>query len=384
MTAFHATSYAQDVHFGVGALDRLPEAVAAFGWRRLVVITTGSARRSGRTARVAALLGDRVVAVFDAAQAHVPAAQVAEGLALAAAHQADALVGLGGGSAIGLAKAVSAALEAQRTGRPARAPYPTDQPLVPVVAIPTTYAGSEMTAVYGVTQTDTAGSRKVTYADPKYAPKLVLYDPLLTLDLPPEITATTGLNALAHAIEAVYSTRRTPLATAAALAGLRHIAPALPRCFTDGADLAARTDLLLGAHLAGVALAGVAMGLHHGLCHVLGGAAGLPHGVANGLVLPHALRFNLDAVTPELALVAEALGVAAPLGGEAAWAQAGLDRIDTLIVGLGVPRRLRDVGVRREDFLRLADLALQSGAVRANPKPVTSAAQIIGLLEAAW
>ncbi len=385
MTAFHAVSYAQAVHFGVGALDRLPEAVAAFGWRRIVVFTTGSARRSGRVARVAALLGERAVAGFDATQAHVPAAQVAEGLALAAAHHADALLGLGGGSAIGLAKAVSAALEAQRTGRPARAACPTDQPLVPVIAIPTTYAGSEMTAVYGVTESDgAAGTRKVTYADPKYAPKLVVYDPALTLDLPPEVTATTGLNALAHGIEAVYSSRRTPLATAAALAGVRHIGTALPRCYANGADLAARTELLLGAHLAGAALAGVAMGLHHGLCHVLGGAAGVPHGVANGLVLPHALRFNFDAVTPELAQVAAALGVTAASAGEAALAQAGLDHVDALIAGLGVPRRLRDVGVRREDFPRLAELALHSGAVRANPTPVTSAAQLIGLLEAAW
>jgi len=333
---------------------------------------------------VQALLGARAVAVFDQTQAHVPAAQVAEGLALAAAHNADALVGLGGGSAIGLAKAVSAALEAQRTGRPARAAHPTDQPLVPVVAIPTTYAGSEMTAIYGVTETDAAGSRKVTHADPKYAPKLVIYDPALTLDLPPAVTATTGLNALAHAIEAVYSTRRTPLATAAALAGVRHIARSLPRCCAVGDDLAARTDLLLGAHLAGAALAGVAMGLHHGLCHVLGGAAGVPHGVANGLVLPHALRFNLDAVTPELALVAGALGAAPPGGGDTALAQAGLDQVDALIAGLGVPRRLREVGVSREAFPRLAELALQSAAVRANPKPVTSAAQVLALLEAAW
>jgi len=384
MTAFHVTRYAQDIHFGVGALDRLPEWVAAFGWQRLVVITTGSARRSGRAARVEALLGSKAAAAYDQTQSHVPAAQVVEAFAVARAHEADALVGLGGGSAIGLAKAVSAALEAQRTGRPATAAYPTDQPLIPVIAIPTTYAGSEMTAVYGVTETltelgqaDAAGTRKLTYSDPKYAPKLVVYDPALTLDLPPLVTATTGLNALAHCIEAVYSVARNPLATAAALAGLRQIARSLPRCFAAGDDLAARTELLLGAHLAGASLAGVALGLHHGLCHVLGGAAGVPHGVANGIVLPHALRFNREAVGPELAQVAEALG-AAPT------AQAALDYVDALIAGLAVPRQLRAVGVRRADFPRLAALALHSRAVQSNPRPVTHPEQILELLEAAW
>ena len=365
MAGFHATTYAQDVRFGAGALDQLPESVAAQGWRRVALVTTGSARRSGRAGRVGALLGERLGGVFDQTQPHVPAAQVAEVAALAAG--GDALLALGGGSAIGLAKAAAAQLN------------------LPVAAIPTTYSGSEMTAVYGVTETGPNGPRKVTHTDPQIAPRLVIYDPLLTLDLPPEVTATTGLNALAHALEALYSTRRTPVATAAALAAVRQIGAALPRCHAAGDDREARTEMLLGAHLAGAALAQVAMGLHHGLCHVLGGAAGVPHGVANGLVLPHALRFNLPVAAPELAQAAGALGVPAPAtGGEAAWAEAGLAQIEALIEGLGVPRRLRDVGVRRADFPRLAELALSSGAVRANPRPVTEAGQVLALLEAAW
>jgi maleylacetate reductase len=365
MLRFQQTNYAQAIYFGVGGLERLPEAVAALGWRRVLVIAGGSAQRSGRAERVRALLGARAAGVFTGAQAHVPAAQVAEVAALAAQHGAEALLGLGGGSAIGLAKAVSAALAA------------------PVAAIPTTYAGSEMTAVYGVTETGPAGPRKVTHADPAYAPRLVIYDPALTLDLPPQVTATTGVNALAHAIEAVYSIRRTPLATAAALAGLRRLVWALPRCTAHGDDLAARTELLAGAHLAGAALAGVAMGLHHGLCHVLGGAAGVPHGTANAIVLPHVLRYNRDAVPAELAQVAETLGVTAQTDPRAT-AQAGIERLDKLLAELGVPRTLREVGVPRAELPRLAELALHSPAVRNNPRPVGGAADVQAILEAAW
>jgi alcohol dehydrogenase len=241
-----------------------------------------------------------------------------------------------------------------------------------------------MTAVVGITQPDGAGgSRKVTHTDPGIAPRLVIYDPALTLDMPREVTAGTGVNALAHCIEAVYATRRNPLATAAALAGAGHIGHALPKCLAQGDNLAARAEMLLGAHLAGAALATVSMGLHHGLCHVLGGAAGVPHGVANAIILPHAMRFNLEAVTPELALIGRALGAATPGDGDERAAEAALAGVSQLLAGLGLPRRLREVNVTQADLPRLAALAAKSAAVRANPKPVT-AAEAERIFEAAW
>jgi alcohol dehydrogenase class IV len=347
-------------------------------------VTTGSARRSGRAAQVEALLGGRFDFVFDAAQPHVPAAQVEEVIGLAEAHFTSALLALGGGSAIGLAKAASLGLEAQVSGPPVRAAAASPGPRVPVAAIPTTYAGSEMTAVVGVTEPDGAGgARKVTRSDPRIAPKLVIYDPNLTLDLPPEITAATGINALAHCVEAVYSTRRNPLSTAAALAGAGHIARALPACIANGNDLTARTDILLGAHLAGASLATVSMGLHHGLCHVLGGAAGVPHGIANAIILPHAMRYNQDAVTAELAQIGRAMQAAPPGADDADAAATAIEAVAQLVAELGLPQRLRDAGVPRASLPRLAALAAQSGTVRANPKPV-SAADAERILEAAW
>jgi maleylacetate reductase len=383
MHAFHYTSSAQEVIFGADALARLGEAIDRRAWRRVLVCASGSQRRNGHLRRVEDTLGARVVAVYDGVQPHVPAAQVAAAFALATEHHVDAVMGLGGGSAIGVAKAASFALEERQPANGSRAAPSTDRPRVPVVAIPTTYAGSEMTPVYGVTRQEDGTSRKVTVTDPRIAPSLVLYDPTLTLDLPAPMTAASGINALAHCIEALYSVTRHPLSTAAAREGVRLIASALPRCHAAGDDLEARTELLAGAHLAGTALATVSMGLHHGLCHVLGGTAGVPHGIANAIVLPHAMRFNLEATAPELALAAPALGVAADGLSASAAAEAVTERVEQIIGRLGLPRRLRDVGVSAEDLPRLAQLALGSRAVQTNPRPIDAAA-LAALLRAAW
>ena len=223
MDAFNYVSYAQEVVFGPGSLAQLGEAVDRLGCHRLILFTSRSVRASGHVASIQTVLGGRLVGVFDHVLPHVQDYQVSEALALSAEKQVDAIIGIGGGSPIGMAKAVAFALEEKRTGHPTSAVSPVDQPLIPVVAIPTTYAGSEMTAVYGTTQTRETPPRKVTVSDPKIAPKLVIYDPELTLDLPPEMTASTGINALAHCIEALYSITRNPLSTAAALSGVRHI-----------------------------------------------------------------------------------------------------------------------------------------------------------------
>jgi maleylacetate reductase len=384
MSEFRYLGYAQDIVFGAGSLAQLSVAVDRFHWQRLMLCVSNSARRSGHVSSIEAALGDRLAAIYDHVQPHVPDFQVAEAAALAAESQVDAVIGLGGGSPIGMAKAVSQALEEKRTGQPARASFPTDQPQVPVVAIPTTYAGSEMTAVYGVTHHSGGSARKITVTDPKITPKLVIYDPQLTLDLPPELTASSGINALAHCVEAAYSITRHPLSTAAALSGAQHIVQALPRCHSIGDDVEARTEMLIGSHLAAAALCNVAMGLHHGLCHALGGTTGVPHGIANAIVLPHAMRFNLDATAPQLAQLAEAIGLPLNQQSAEAAAEAGAQRIDDLIGQMKLPQHLRDVGISRTDLPHLAQVALQSRAVQSNPKPIRDAAQIAALLEAMW
>ncbi len=382
MTEFAYVSAAQQIIFGAGALAQLGDAVAGFGWQRLMLCTIPRFQTSGLVARLEHILGGRLVVGYSQVQPHVPQHQVEAALALAVEQNVDAVIGLGGGSPIGMAKAVSLALEEQRTGQPALARFPTDQPCVPVIAIPTTYAGSEMTPIYGVTQVIDGQTRKVTVTDVKVTPKLTLYDPELTLALPPQLTASSGINALAHCVEAVYSITRNPLSTAAALQGTGYFARALARAVANGDDLETRTELLLGAYLAASAISTAKIGLHHGLCHVLGGTVGVPHGLANSIILPHAMRFNADATGLELAAVARAMGLTGE--DEAVLAEQAAQAVYELITQIGLPQRLRDVGVAEADLPHLAQVALKSQAVQNNPKPITNAAQSESVFRAAW
>lgn len=380
MNEFHFTSYSQNVLFGSGSLAQLKQMIERMGWRRVLLCAGASARRSGLLAALESVLGEYLVSTYEPVHEHVPGVQVDEAVKLVEQQQIDVLLGLGGGSPLGLAKAVSFALEADLAdGQPVPA-----QARVPVIAVPTTYAGSEMTPTYGVTRVVDGQARKLTVSDPRIVPQLVIYDPQLTLDLPASVTASTGINALAHCIEALYSPTRNPVSSALAVAGVRAMMSALPRCYAAGADLEARATMLEGAYLAGSALAHVAMALHHGLCHVLGGTAGVPHGIANGIVLPHAMRFNLQTTAPLLAPAAEAMGItSAGRTAETVVAEA-IERIETLIREMQLPQHLRVVGVEAEDLPHLARLAFQSRTVQNNPRPIQDAAQLEELLRAAW
>lgn len=379
-TEFNYVTQAQAVYFGRGKLTQLGEVVAGLGGRRLLLCTSPSLRAGGHVALLEQSLGERLVAIYDRTQSHVLDTQRDEALALARTQTIDVVIGLGGGSPIGLAKAVSWAFEENRTGPTS----PLTPPRVPVIAVPSTYAGSEMTPVFGVTHTTETPARKVTVKDSRIAPRMVVYDAELTHSLPASLTAGTGLNALAHCIEALYSITRHPLSSAAAIEGLRLIAQALPRCVENGHDGEARDVMLRGAHLAGVALASVTMALHHGLCHVLGGSAGVAHGTANAILLPHAMRFNLAVAAPSLARVAEALGLARGNQNDTNRAEAAIDFVAELIQKVGLPQKLREVGVPKSALPELARLALNNSAVMSNPRPITEAAQIEALFHAAY
>lgn len=367
---FRYVSYAQEVIFASGALAQLNEAVERFGWKKVLLCSSHSMQVRGRVDALRSALGERLIATFDQVQPHVQDIQVEQVLRLANQHEIEAVIGLGGGSPIGMAKAVGYARK----------------PSIPVIAIPTTYAGSEMTAVYGITNSRENPPRKMTVSDPKIAPKLILYDPELTLDLPPELTASTGINALAHCIEALYSTTHNPLSTAAAISAVGHIYNSLRRCYTHPHDLEARTEMLQGAHLAGGSLASVSMGLHHGLCHVLGGTANVPHGIANSIILPHAIRFNADVTAPQLLPAAEAMGILLDRNNPMDAIDQMTQKISVLVRQMNLPQRLRDAGVHlnESDLAPLAQLAFQNRTVQNNPKPITAPSQIEALLRAAW
>jgi maleylacetate reductase len=279
---------------------------------------------------------------------HVPVEVAARARDLARDLGADGCVAVGGGSAVGLGKAV--ALEHG----------------LPVVAVPTTYAGSEMTPVWGLT--DEGGKR--TGRDPRVLPRSVLYDPELTLTLPPELSATSGMNAIAHAVEGLYAPDASPVVSLMAEEGARALAAALPRVVADGADVGARGEAQYGAWLCGAVLGATTMSLHHKLCHALGGTLDLPHAQTHTVVLPHALAYNAPAAPGAVAALGRALSASEPAA--ALWDLAGR---------LGAPRALRDLGMREGDVERIADLAVAQPY--ANPRPVTREG-VVALLRAAW
>jgi maleylacetate reductase len=319
------------VVFGAGAVSRLGPEIDALGVTRALIITTPG--RSGALGMALERLGNRLVGVCDRAAVHVPVARLREAEANVARVAPDVLVAIGGGSAVGLAKAV--ALGAR----------------LPIVAVPTTYAGSEMTSIWGTTD----GARKRTGRDPGVAPRLVIYDPELTCALPAGISAASGMNAMAHAVEAMYAASVGPVAVGAAQDAIRSLASALPRVIAQPDDLDARTLALRGAYSAGLALELASMGLHHKICHVLGGTFGLPHAATHAAVLPHVVSFNASSAPWAMARIAEALGVQEPAEG-----LADLNR------SLGLTRSLGELGLRETDLEHAAQFV--ASASYRNPR----------------
>ncbi|PLC47975.1 maleylacetate reductase [Pollutimonas subterranea] len=333
MNPFFYESLPMRVTFGVGSQVKVKEEVQHVGARSALVLCTEAQR--GSAEHVATLLGSRAAGIYDKAQMHVPIETAEEARALADSLGADCCVAVGGGSTIGLGKAI-----ALTSG-------------LPIIAIPTTFAGSEMTPIYGITE----ARLKRTGRDISVLPKSVIYDPDLSITLPPRIAATSGLNAIAHAVEALYSADANPITSLMAEESIRTLARSLPRLMAAPTDRAAASDALYGAWLAGACLGAVGMAIHHKLCHTLGGTFNLPHAEMHTIVLPHSVAYNREAAPEAMARISRALG-----GVEAA------SGLYDLAASLGVPMSLSDIGMPADGLELAAQLATQNPYY--NPRPI--------------
>ena len=322
------------VIFGEGAFDRLPDEVDRLGLSKLLVLSTPGQARLGEEA--ARRLGRRAVGLYPHAKMHVPVEIAEAARAEARRLGADGAVAIGGGSTIGLGKAI--ALESG----------------LPIVAIPTTYAGSEMTSIYGLTQ----GGAKQTGRDAKVLPRAVIYDPLLTLGLPVKVSGPSGMNAIAHCVEALYAENANPVISLMAEEGIGALARSLTRIAADPGDRGARGDALYGAWLAGISLGSVGMALHHKLCHTLGGSFNLPHAETHTIVLPHAAAYNSSAAPSAMKRIAEALGTKEAAGG-----------LYDLAAAIGAPLALRDIGLKEQHLDQAAEIATRNPYY--NPRPIS-------------
>jgi maleylacetate reductase len=334
------------VVFGSGVLANLPAEAERLGLERALVLTTP--QQVQQAEGIAEMLGARSAGVYSGAAMHTPVSVTEDALLVVTERRVDGLVAVGGGSTTGLAKAI-----ALRTD-------------LPQIVAPTTYAGSEMTPILG----ETKDGVKTTQTSLKVLPEVVIYDVDLTLTLPAKLSGVSGMNAIAHAVEALYAGDRNPIIDLMAIEAISALARALPRIAERPQDRDARAHALYGAWLGGVCLGAVGMALHHKLCHTLGGSFDLPHAETHAIVLPHAVAYNALATPAAMAKLAAALGVANPAQG-----------LYELGGRVGAPRALKDLGMPEAGVEKAARLALANPYW--NPRPLEPDA-IRGLIAAAW
>ena len=341
-SSFVHTSFSSRVVFGASSRNLLAEEISRLGACRALILTTPEQLELGDMAQ--ALLGESAVGHFGEARQHVPVEIARDAQKMASDSKADCIVAIGGGSTIGLGKAIAL------------------QSALPVLALPTTYAGSEMTPIYGLTE----GSNKRTGRDVRVLPRTVIYDPDLTLTLPLDLSVMSGLNAIAHCAEGLYATDRNPITSLLAEESIRTFAASLPRIKACPTDRQARSDCLYAAWLAGSVLAITSVALHHKLCHTMGGMLNLPHAHMHAIVLPHSIAYNAPAAPEAMCRLGRALGSSRP-------AQALFD----LARDLDVPMDLNCLGVQPEQLPAVATAAL--AAPYPNPREL-SFEGILGLL----
>lgn len=333
MNSFVYEALSSRVVFGFGTLAGLAEEVRRLGCSRALVLTTAAQRNRGE--EIVTQLGDLAAGLYSNATMHTPVEVTRDALMLTQELEVDCLIALGGGSTIGLSKAIA---------------LHTD---LPQIVIPTTYAGSEATPIIGQTE----NGLKTTQRTLRVLPEVILYDVDLSLTLPLQMTVTSAMNAIAHAVEALYSKDANPLISTLAEQGIAALARALPRLTSDLTDKEARSDALFGGWACGVCLGSVGMSIHHKLCHTLGGSFGLPHAETHTVVLPHAVAYNAAAAPEAMARIAKALGVS----------DAAQGLFDLAYVN-GGPTRLADIGMDEADLPRAVELACSSPYW--NPRPI--------------
>lgn len=387
--AFEYRNPAQRIVFGRGAIERVAAELAAISLRRPMLVCSARAVHSAAGQSIIHALSLAPAAIFSGVEPHAPVTSVDQGWKQACALQPDCFIALGGGSAADTAKGI--ALDFAEDGRVLdfvleRAPdgrvigRQSSKPKLPVMAIATTLSGAEVSPSFALTNDV---RKKLIIRDNAVAPSLLVYDPDLLREVPLHLLAASAMNALAHTVEALYSHGRNPISAMYASQGVQLLHDGLSAVITDASDVDAYVSLTLGAYYAAVAIINARTALHHAICHKLAPAAGLAHGIANSIILPHALEFNLPAARPELTKVAHLIcrdGAASDaLRGEDAIAE-----LAQLSARADLPRRLRDVGVRPDIFPALAEQIFGEPGLAFNPRALRSVSEIEGVLRAAW
>lgn len=363
------------VIFGVGSVAELPMTVASLGSKALLVTDAGL-MDSGLVDQVRDKLGDQLAGVYADVPQDSGMAVVDAGAELALSCDADVVISLGGGSVIDTAKGICIVMTEGGSLRDHQGMQMLSRLQTPHIVLPTTAGtGSEVTS--GAVILDHEQGQKIIIFEHFNTPRVAILDPRLTVSLPPHLTASTGMDAMTHAVESYVSSQRNPISDATALHAIRLIRAHLPRAVEDGQDLNARGQMQIAALLAGWAFSNAMVGLVHAMAHSLGAVCGIPHGLANGLILPHVMEFNLTETPDLLADIGEALGVATQGLSPQTAGEAAVKAISSFVNQIGLSQRLRDLGVDEQALPQCAELSLSDGSIIYNPRMVMDAEEIL-------
>jgi aldehyde dehydrogenase (NAD+) len=365
------------VIFGVGSMSELPIEVSAFG-RKAVLVTDEGLMATGLVDRVQEKLGDLLVHTYVDVPPDSGMEVVDQGAREALSAGADVIVSLGGGSVIDTAKGMSIVMNEGGSIRDFQGLQMLTRPQIPHIAIPTTAGtGSEVTSAAVIF--DQEQGQKILVFEYFITPRVAILDPKITASLPPQLTAATGMDAMTHAVESYVSLQRNPISDAAALHAIRLIVNYLPLAVGNGPDLSARGQMQVAALLAGWAFSNAMVGLAHAMAHSLGAVCRIPHGLANALILPQVMRYNLTEV-PELMMdIAAAMGISIEKLDPSEAGTAAADEMEALNKRIGLTARLKDLGVSQEELKQCSELSLSDGSIVYNPKMVMDADTILAI-----
>ena len=365
------------VIFGEGSVAELPMEVRALG-KKAFLVTDHGLIETGLADHVKEILGDSLAGVYSEVPQDSGMEVVDRGAELALSAGTDVLVSLGGGSVIDTAKGMCIVMKEGGSLRDFQGMQLLTRQQTPHIVIPTTSGtGSEVTS--GAVVLDKDQGQKIIIFEYFNTPRVAILDPLMTQKLPAHLTASTGMDAMTHAVESYVAQARNPISDSAALHAIRLIVKYLPAAVEDGKDLVARGQMQIAALLAGWAFSNAMVGLVHAMAHSLGAVCRIPHGLANGILLPHVMRYNLDEIPGLTADIAAAMGVAIDEMDSFAVASAAADKMEAFAKMIGLDQRLKDLGVTEEKLKECAELSRSDGSIIYNPKMVIEAEEVLNV-----
>ena len=370
------------VVFGEGSLSELPMEIAALG-KSAILVTDAGIAAAGLVETAAKTMGNLLAGVFSDVPQDSGMEVVDAGAALALSTGADVVVSLGGGSVIDTAKGMCILMKEGGSMRDFQGMQMLTRPQTPHIVIPTTAGtGSEVTA--GAVILDKRQGQKIITFENFNIPRVAILDPRLTEKLPPGLTASTGMDAMTHAVESYTAQQRNPISDAAALHAIRLISRYLPRAVSHGSDMLARGQMQIAALLAGWAFSNAMVGLVHAMAHSLGAVCRVPHGLANGILLPHVMAYNLEEIPSLMADIAQALGADTAGMNPLEAGAAGIDKMKALSRSIGLPRQLKDTGIDEEQLKECAELSISDGSIIYNARMIFEPEEVLRIYKDAF